>query len=67
VGLEAAGVDGWEAEAVYAVARLIDQGKHTASGAAGNIKCHRDAIRYALESAPNKEADVIDWIFAQND
>ena len=65
--LEAAGVDGWKAEAVYAVSRLIDQGKHGASGAAGTIKCHRESLQFALQDADDHEADVIWQIFNAKD
>jgi hypothetical protein len=55
--LEAAGVDqGWKAEAVYAVARLIDAQKHGASGAAGNVRCHREAMQFCLQDADDHEA-----------
>ena len=61
--LSDAGVDGtWKAEAAYAVARLIDNERHGASGAASNIKCHREAVQFALADS-TAELDAIDVIF----
>jgi hypothetical protein len=66
VALQQAGMDGtWQAEAVLAVSRLIDGGSHGASGAAGNIRCHREAMAHALQSAPSQEADIVSLIFQE--
>src|SRR5688572_23793824 len=40
-------VDQWEGEACLALARLIDAGKHGASGAAGTVKALREAMDFA--------------------
>jgi hypothetical protein len=64
--LEQAGVeDGWKAAAALAVAALIDSQKHGASGAAGNIKAHRESMQFALQDS-GEEADVIEMIFREN-
>jgi hypothetical protein len=41
---------------------LIDSGRHGHSGAAQNVRAHRDAMEIALASG-RKKADVIDVIF----
>jgi len=63
--LEELGVtETWQAAAVLALAVLIDTGKHGASGAAGTIKAHREAMAIAEAlSDVEKKADVISWIF----
>ena len=53
----------WQAMACIKLAELIDSGKHGASGPAGTIKAHREAMAIALADA-GKKADVIDMIFA---
>ena len=55
----------WQAAACLALAELIDAGKHGASGAAGTIRAHRDAVNYAIQSVGNDEADVIELIFSE--
>jgi hypothetical protein len=66
VALEAAGVlDSWQACAALAVARLIDDGKHGASGPSGTVKSHRDAMTYAIQQSQD-DADVIELIFREN-
>jgi len=63
--LEELGVtETWQAASVLALAVLIDTGKHGASGAAGTIKAHREAMAIAEAlSDVEKKADVISWIF----
>jgi hypothetical protein len=64
--LDAAGVLGsWQAEAALAVARLVDQGRHGASGIAANIRAHRQCMEFALQSATEgaQVLDLIDRIF----
>jgi hypothetical protein len=57
----------WQAAAVLALSRLIDAGKHGASGAASTIRAHREALEYALDSADTgKTADVIQAIFGKD-
>jgi|SRR5215216_1770805 len=64
--LDEAGVlETWQGAAVMALALLIDTGKHGASGAAGTIKAHREAMQVALADS-GTDADVIDMIFADN-
>jgi hypothetical protein len=53
----------WQAMACIKLAELIDSGKHGASGPAGTIKAHREAMAIALADS-GKKADVIDMIFA---
>jgi hypothetical protein len=60
--LEAAGViDGWQAAAALAVARLVDQGRVGASSIASNIRAHRQCMEFALESA-TEDAQVLDLV-----
>lgn len=62
--LEEAGVlETWQGESAVALAKLIDTGKHGASGAAGTIKALREAMGVALADS-SEEADVISMIFA---
>ena len=64
--LDAAGVLGtWQSEAALAVARLVDQGRHGASGIAANIRAHRQCMEFALQSATEgaQVLDLIDRIF----
>jgi hypothetical protein len=62
--LEEGGVlNTWQGAAAMALAKLIDTGKHGASGAAGTIKAHREAMGVALADS-GEEADVISMIFA---
>jgi hypothetical protein len=57
----------WEGAAALAIALLIDEGRHGASGAAGNVRGHRDAMRYALEQSPSaNDEDVIVKLFREN-
>jgi hypothetical protein len=52
---------------VIALSRLIDAGKHGASGAAGTIRAHRDAMAVALDAADTGEtADVIELLFRED-
>jgi hypothetical protein len=61
--LDDAGVGGtWKAEAAIAVARLIDNEKYGASGAASNVRAHREAVQFALADS-SAELDAIDLIF----
>ena len=53
----------WQGAAAMALAALIDAGKHGASGAAGTIKAHREAMDVAMSIAESDEADVIEAIF----
>jgi len=57
-------LDTWQGAAAMALAKLIDTGKHGASGAAGTIKAHREAMGVALADS-GEEADVISMIFAE--
>ena len=60
--LDAAGVLGtWQAEAALVVARLVDRGRHGASGMAANIRAHRQCMEFALQSA-TKDAQVLDLV-----
>jgi hypothetical protein len=60
--LEAAGViDGWQAAAALAVARLVDASRHGASGIAANIRAHRQCMEYALQRA-TEDAQVLDLV-----
>jgi hypothetical protein len=52
----------WQGAAALKLAQLIDSGKHGTSGAAQNVKAHREAMAVALAAAA-KEADVISLIF----
>jgi hypothetical protein len=52
----------WQGVAALKLAQLIDSGKHGTSGAAQNVKAHREAMAVALAAAA-KEADVISLIF----
>lgn len=62
--LRDAGVlDSWQGLAAIRLAELIDSGKHGASGPAGTVKAHREAMTVALADS-GKKADVIDLIFA---
>jgi hypothetical protein len=64
--LDAAGVLGtWQAEAALVVARLVDQGRHGASGIAANIRAHRQCMEFALQSGTDgaQVLDLIDRIF----
>lgn len=64
--LEEGGVlDTWQGVAAIRLAELIDTGKHGASGAAGTIKAHRDAMGVALADS-GSDADVIDLIFSDS-
>lgn len=66
--LAAAGVlDSWQAMACIQLAKLIDSGKHGASGPAGTIKAHRDAMAVAKATSPQLKADVVTRIFAEAD
>jgi hypothetical protein len=55
----------WQGLAAIRLAELIDQNRHGASGAAGNVKAHREAMAIALAGA-GEDADVIDMIFAED-
>lgn len=60
--LDAGGVLGtWQAEAALAVARLVDQGRHGATGIAANIRAHRQCMEFALQSA-TQDAQILDLI-----
>jgi hypothetical protein len=60
-------LDRWEGAAALAIARLIDEGRHGASGAAGNVKGHRDAMRHAMEQSPSADdEDVIVRLFRES-
>jgi hypothetical protein len=60
--LEAAGVlSTWQAEAALVVARLVDRGRHGASGIAANIRAHRQCMEFALHSA-TKDGQVLDLV-----
>ena len=62
--LEEAGIlETWQGVAAIRLAQLIDTGKHGASGAAGTIKAHREAMAVALAIGEAEEADVIQMIF----
>ena len=64
--LEEAGVlESWQGAAAMELAKLIVAGKHGASGAAGTIKAHREAMSVALVDS-GEDADVIDLIFARD-
>jgi|SRR5215208_2424677 len=64
--LEDAGVLGtWQGAACMALTELIDSAKHGASGAAGNVRAHREAVQFALADS-GADADVIDLIFAES-
>jgi hypothetical protein len=67
--LDRAGIlQSWQAAAVLALSRPFDAGKHGASGAAGTIRAHRDAMAVALEAADTGEvADVIDLMFREDE
>jgi hypothetical protein len=56
----------WQGAAVMALAKLIDSGRHGASGAAGTIRAHREAMGVALDAADTDEADIISMIFREN-
>src|SRR5215207_7206896 len=62
---EADVLETWQGAAVMALALLIDTGKHGASGAAGTIKAHREAMSVALADS-GTDADVIDLIFSES-
>jgi hypothetical protein len=66
--LDRAGIlQSWQAAAVLALSRLIDAGKHGASGAAGTIRAHRDAMAVALDAADTSPtADVVDLVFRED-
>jgi hypothetical protein len=60
--LDTAGVLGtWQAEAALVVARLVDDGRHGASGIAAIIREHRQCMEFALQSA-TEDAQVLDLI-----
>ena len=64
--LEQAGVlESWQGAAAMELAKLIVAGKHGASGAAGTIKAHREAMSVALADS-GEEADIITMIFARD-
>ena len=52
----------WQAMAAVKLAELIDSNHHGHSGAAQNVKAHREAMGVALASA-GQTADVVDMIF----
>jgi hypothetical protein len=57
----------WQAAAALALARLCDSGKFGASGPAGVVRAHADAMAVALDAADTGEtADVISMIFAED-
>jgi hypothetical protein len=62
--VEAGVEDTWQAEAVLALARLVDENRHGPSGAAANVRAHRDAMSFALQDS-GEEADVITMIFSE--
>ena len=65
--LDNAGIlDTWQGAAAVTLAELIDAGKHGASGAAGTIKAHREAMAIALAIGETEEADVIELIFGSD-
>lgn len=66
--LDAAGIlHSWQAAAVLSLSRLIDAGKHGASGAAGTIREHRVAMGVALDaSAAAETGDVIELLFSED-
>jgi hypothetical protein len=53
----------WRGVAAICLAELIDAARHGASGAAGNVRAHRESMQYALAQADEGVADVIDLIF----
>jgi hypothetical protein len=55
----------WQGAACVKLAELIDWGRHGASGAAGNVRAHREAMAFALADT-GQEADVISMIFADD-
>jgi len=64
--LDEAGVlETWQGESAMALARLIDAGKHGASGAAGTVKALREAMGVALADS-GEDADIITMIFEQD-
>jgi hypothetical protein len=63
--LDDAGVGGtWQAEACLALARLVDSGRHGASGPGGVIKSHRESMAFALQDS-GTDADIITRIFSE--
>lgn len=55
----------WQGAACVALSQLIDSGRHGASGAAGNVRAHRESMAVALANT-GEEADVIFQIFADD-
>jgi hypothetical protein len=55
----------WQGAACVALATLIDSQKHGASGAAGNVKAHREAVQFAIAES-GEDADVISLLFADD-
>jgi hypothetical protein len=53
----------WQGAACVALSQLIDSGRHGASGAAGNVRAHREAVQFALANT-GEDADIITAIFA---
>jgi hypothetical protein len=56
----------WQGMAAVKLAELIDTNRHGRSGAANNVKAHREAMAVALQNA-KRGADVISRIFAARD
>ena len=57
-------VDTWQAMACIKLAQLIDSGKHGASGPAGTIRAHREAMVIALAEG-GKKASVLGFVYGE--
>ena len=53
----------WQGAVAIALAKLIDEDHHGASGAAGNVKAHREAMAEALRGAGQK-ADKVTRLYS---
>ena len=56
--------DTWQAMACIKLAELIDSGKHGASGPAGTIRAHREAMVIALAEG-GKKASVLGFVYGE--
>jgi hypothetical protein len=66
--LEQAGMhQTWQGVSALKLAELIDAARHGASGAAANVKAHRESLQYALDNAREdaQVLDIVDRIFAE--
>lgn len=62
---EAGVLETWQGMACVRLAQLIDENKHGASGAASNVKAHREAMSVAMADS-GTDADIIDLIFGES-